>query len=83
MTIKLSESTEVVWGVEQFGAVSLRLTLAGAVLILVMFAEAAVGQSIFGRISGTVTDAQGGAVAGVKITLVTEDSLQFLRRPFP
>lgn len=31
-------------------------------------------QSIFGRISGTVTDAQGAAVAGVKITIVNEET---------
>jgi hypothetical protein len=31
-------------------------------------------QSIFGRISGTVTDAQGGTVAGVKITIVNEET---------
>jgi hypothetical protein len=75
MKIKLAKSTEVVWGVEQFfGFVSPKLMLAAAVLLLIMFAEAAVGQSIFGRISGTVTDTQGGAVAGVKITIVNEDT---------
>jgi len=31
-------------------------------------------QSIFGRISGTVTDAQGGVVAGAKITIVNEET---------
>src|SRR5260370_6490707 len=31
-------------------------------------------QSSFGGISGTVTDAQGGTVAGVKITIVNEET---------
>src|SRR6266436_4663231 len=36
--------------------------------------KTATAQSIFGRITGTVTDAQGGAVAGVKITIVNEET---------
>src|SRR5437899_5288176 len=47
-------------------------------MLAVMLAIYGIGttsaQSIFGRISGTVTDAQGGAVAGVKITIVNEET---------
>jgi len=36
--------------------------------------DTAAAQSIFGRISGSVTDAQGRAVAGVKMTIVNEET---------
>ncbi len=34
----------------------------------------AAAQGIFGRIAGTITDSQGGVVAGVKITIVNEET---------
>src|SRR5436309_2563303 len=45
-----------------------------AVLLTTWVVDTAAAQSIFGRITGTVTDAQGGAVAGVKITIVNEET---------
>jgi len=45
-----------------------------AVLLTTWVVDTATAQSIFGRITGTVTDAQGGAVAGVKITIVNEET---------
>jgi len=55
-----------------------RFVLAAAVFalatVLTICAMDAAAQSIFGRISGTVTDAQGGVVAGAKITIVNEET---------
>jgi hypothetical protein len=45
-----------------------------AAVLTTCIIDTAAAQSIFGRISGTVTDAQGGAVAGVKITIVSEET---------
>jgi hypothetical protein len=45
-----------------------------AVLLTTWVSDRAAAQSIFGRIAGTVTDAQGSAVAGVKITIVSEET---------
>jgi len=45
-----------------------------AVLLTTGVVDTAAAQSIFGRITGTVTDSQGGAVAGVKITIVNEET---------
>jgi len=52
---------------------SAKLAVAVA-LSLTMFVEGLAAQGIFGRISGTVTDSQGGAVAGAKISIVNEDT---------
>jgi carboxypeptidase family protein len=43
-------------------------------LSLTMFVEGLAAQGIFGRISGTVTDSQGGAVAGAKISIVNQET---------
>ena len=43
-------------------------------LSMTMFVDVLAAQGIFGRISGTVTDSQGGAVAGAKISIVNEDT---------
>ncbi len=45
-----------------------------AVLLTTWLVNPATAQSIFGRIVGTVTDSQGGAVAGVKIIIVNEET---------
>jgi len=71
---KVFRSNQVVWSSE-----SLRFALKAAVLALAAVLTTCVigtaaAQSIFGRISGTVTDLQGGLVAGVKITIVNEET---------
>jgi len=43
-------------------------------LSLTVFVEGLAAQGIFGRISGTVTDSQGAAVAGAKISIANEDT---------
>jgi hypothetical protein len=45
-----------------------------AVLLMTWVFDTATAQSIFGRIAGTVTDSQGGSVAGVRITIVNEET---------
>src|SRR5258708_7888251 len=39
-----------------------------------MFVDVLAAQGVFGRISGAVTDSQGGAIAGAKISIVNEDT---------
>lgn len=53
---------------------STRLAVVVMALSLTMFVNLLAAQGIFGRISGTVTDSQGGAVAGAKISIVSEDT---------
>jgi hypothetical protein len=71
---KLSESNHVVWG----GALPEFVLKAAAFMLAVLLTtgvvDRAAAQSIFGRISGTVTDLQGGVVAAVKITIVNEET---------
>ncbi len=45
-----------------------------AVLLTTWAVNRAAAQGIFGRIAGTITDSQGGVVAGVKITIVNEET---------
>lgn len=58
----------------------LRLAAVHALMLLVAAAllsgaaEFAVAQDIFGRIVGTVTDSSGASVAGVKVTIVNEET---------
>jgi Carboxypeptidase regulatory-like domain len=70
---KSFKSNQAVWHSE-----SLRFVLKAAMFVLAAVlttcAVDAAAQSIFGRISGTVTDAQGGVVAGAKITIVNEET---------
>jgi hypothetical protein len=71
---KLSGSNHDVWGGEFLKLVLKTALLMFAVLWTVWIVDTAVAQSIFGRIAGTVTDSQGGSVAGVKITIVNEET---------
>ena len=50
------------------------LAVAVIALSLTVFVEGLTAQGIVGRISGTVTDSQGAAVAGAKISIVNEDT---------
>ena len=50
------------------------LTAVLAVFLLTAVLEEVRAQDIFGRISGTVTDAQGGVVADVKITIINQET---------
>ena len=71
---KVSKSNQVVWN-GAFRSIALKtaaFTL--AVLLTAWVVDTAAAQSIFGRIAGTVTDSQGGVVAGVKITIVNEET---------
>ena len=71
---KLSKSNQVVWG-SKFPRFVLKMAaFMLAVLLTTCGADATAAQSIFGRIAGTVTDSQGGAVAGAKITIVNEET---------
>jgi len=45
-----------------------------AALLTTWVVDTAAAQSIFGRIAGSVTDSQGGSVAGVRITIVNEET---------
>src|SRR6267143_6316448 len=66
---KLSKSNQVVWG-SKFPRFVLKMAaFMLAVLLTTCGANTTEAQSIFGRIAGTVTDSQGGAVAGAKITI--------------
>lgn len=74
MKMKLSESSHVVWSGELIAFVLKTAVLMFVVLLTALVVDRTAAQSIFGRISGTVTDTQGGAVAGVKITIVNEET---------
>src|SRR6266851_1654336 len=75
MKIELSESREVVRGGKQFNRHSwMSVKAVVAAVLWTIFGVTAVAQGIFGRISGTVTDSQGSVVAGVKITIVNEET---------
>jgi len=50
------------------------LAAIAAALLLTLFVEVLAAQGIFGRISGTVTDSQRGAVAGAKVAIVNQDT---------
>ncbi len=71
---KLSKSNQVVWGGEFPGWVLKTAAFMLAVLLTTWVVDTAAAQSIFGRIAGTVTDSQGGAIAGVRITIVNEET---------
>ena len=71
---KLIKSNQVVVCSEFPGFVLKTAAFVLAVLLTTWVVDTAAAQSIFGRITGTVTDAQGGAVAGVKITIVNEET---------
>jgi len=70
----LSESNRVVWGGEFPGFVLKTAALMVAALLTTWVVDTAAAQSIFGRIAGSVTDSQGGSVAGVRITIVNEET---------
>src|ERR1700730_2781759 len=71
-SMKTQLSDQVVHGRERFHwYVSAVVVMA---LFFTMFVEALPAQGIFGRISGTITDPQGGVVAGAKISIVSEDT---------
>jgi len=71
---KLSKSNQVVWRSEFPGIISKAATVMLAVVLMTCVVGTAAAQSIFGRIAGTVTDSQGGSVAGVRITIVNEET---------
>src|SRR6267378_2191699 len=70
----LSKSNRVVWGGEFPGFVLKTAALMVAALLTTWVVDTATAQSIFGRIAGSVTDSQGGSVAGVRITIVNEET---------
>jgi len=73
--MKITLLSQVVRGREQFQWSELsKLAVLVIALSLTLFVEVLAAQSIFGRISGTVTDSQGGAVAGAKISIVNEET---------
>ena len=74
MRTKVSRPNQVVVSSEFPGFVLKMAAFVLAVLLTTWVVDTATAQSIFGRITGTVTDAQGGAVAGVKITIVNEET---------
>src|SRR5947207_9096327 len=74
VSTKLSKLAQLVRGSEVPKFVLKTTVFALAALVAACLVGTATAQSIFGRISGTVTDAQGGAVAGVKITIVNEET---------
>src|SRR5713226_5587524 len=71
---KVFRSNQVVWSSESLGFALKAAVLALAAVLTTCVIGTAAAQSIFGRISGTVTDLQGGVVAGVKITIVNEET---------
>jgi hypothetical protein len=71
---KLSKSNHVVSGGEFPGWVYKTAAFLLAVFLMTWIVDTAAAQSIFGRIAGTVTDSQGGAIAAVKITIVNEET---------
>src|SRR5467141_1663062 len=72
--MKLSESNHVVWGGEFLAFVLKTAVLMFVVLLTTLVVDRTEAQSIFGRIAGTVTDSQGGVVAGAKITIINEET---------
>src|SRR5712691_6303757 len=70
---KLSKSNQAVRRSE-FPRLVLKVAVFALAAVLTICATGTAAQGIFGRISGTVTDAQGGSVAGVKITIVNEET---------
>jgi hypothetical protein len=70
---KLSKSNQAVRRSE-FPRLVLKVAVFALATVLTICATGTAAQGIFGRISGTVTDAQGGSVAGVKITIVNEET---------
>src|SRR6266446_3471290 len=70
---KLSKSNQAVRRSE-FPMLVLKAAVFALAAVLTICATGTAAQGIFGRISGTVTDAQGGSVAGVKITIVSEET---------
>ncbi len=74
MRMKLSESNHVVWGGEFLAFVLKTAVLMFVVLLTTLVVDRTEAQSIFGRIAGTVTDSQGGVVAGAKITIINEET---------
>jgi hypothetical protein len=70
---KLSKSNQVVRG-RRFVDFTLKTVVLALAVVLTTSTFNATAQSIFGRISGTVTDSQGGAVAGVRISIVNEET---------
>ncbi len=74
MRTKLSKSNQVVGRSEFPGFLLKTAAVMLAALLTTCVVDRAAAQSIFGRIAGTVTDSQGGAVAGVKITIVNEET---------
>ncbi len=73
MKTKLSKSNQAVRRSE-FPMLVLKVAVFALAAVLTICATGTAAQGIFGRISGTVTDAQGGSVAGVKITIVNEET---------
>src|SRR6267378_1973838 len=71
---KLIKSNQVVVRSEFPGFRSKMAAFVLAVLLTSWVVDMTAAQSIFGRITGTVTDSQGGAVAGVKITIINEET---------
>ncbi len=71
---KLSKSNRVVWRSEFPKFVLRAAAFMLAVLLTTWAVNRAAAQGIFGRIAGSVTDSQGGAIAGVKITIVNEET---------
>jgi Carboxypeptidase regulatory-like domain len=73
--MKTRLAARVVRGGKQFHThVSTRIVVVVMTLLLAMSVQQLAAQGIFGRISGTVSDPQGGAVAGAKILIVSEDT---------
>jgi hypothetical protein len=71
---KPSNSNQVVRAHQVLRFVLKTAVFAFAVLLTTWLVGPAAAQSIFGRITGTVTDSQGGAVSGVKITIINEET---------
>ena len=74
MRSKPSNSNQVVRAHQVLRFVLKTAVFAFAVLLTTWLVGPAAAQSIFGRITGTVTDSQGGAVSGVKITIINEET---------
>src|SRR6266436_2881250 len=70
---KLSKSNQAVRRSE-FPKLVLKVAVFALAAVSTICASGTAAQGIFGRISGTVTDAQGGSVAAVKITIVNEET---------
>src|SRR5260370_39711174 len=74
VSTKVSKSNQVVWN-GAFRSIALKTAaFMLAVLLTAWVVDTAAAQSIFGRIAGTVTDSQGGVVAGVRISIVNEET---------